>query len=165
VSASSFLVCACDVGASCAIEAAEQVGSTVAAGGGESTLLGAMLEHTRSIAMWEHGPADNLMSPNSKVSDSLKLQRPSKLLVGHTATLGRRRVPRAREDLKCMRHRCWNRRDSQRGSTVEIQNRRGGSQQRSRLEEAVLPLIPSTLSLPECWESRTRENRRRHAGC
>ena len=36
---------------------------------------------------------------------------------------------------------------------VEIQNRPGGSQQLSRLEEALLPLIPSALSLSECWES------------
>ena len=77
--------CACDIGSVCAIDEAMQVGSTVAADGAGPTLLGAMLEHALSIAMRERGPADSLMSPNSKVSGFLRLRHLSKSLVGHTA--------------------------------------------------------------------------------
>ena len=119
----------------------------MAADGAGPTLLGAMLEHALSIAMRERGPADSLMSPNSKVSGFLRLRHLSTSLVGHTAKLGRRPVQRAGGDLS-KQHRRWICRESQRGSTMEMQARQGGSQQQTHLQEALLPLILPTLPQP-----------------
>ena len=56
-------------------------------------------------------------------------------------------MQRAGGDLS-KQHRRWICRESQRGSTMEMQARQGGSQQQTHLQEALLPLILPTLPQP-----------------